>query len=152
MLGLVLPPDVTPEEMKEFADYFSAIGQFLNERGIDIFGDEVISKAINYFSIPLSTKLIKYMRAGRLDLGVNEVLDIIGEIVYVEHLRDYVEDRYKINLQSDVYTKALLSALTEWHTEMMILAKRQAPYEEGYRATMRIVKEYWINQPAQGRA
>ena len=152
MLGLILPPDVTPEEMKEFADYFTAIGAFLKERGIDIFGDEIISKAINHFSIPLSIKLIKYMRAGNLGAGVNEILDIINEIMYVENLREYVEDRYHINLQSNMYVQALLSALPEWHNEMMILAKKQASYEEGYRATMSIVKEYWIQQPAQGRA
>ena len=152
MLGLILPPDVAPEEAKEFADYFTAIGAFLSERGLDIFNDEIIAKAINYSSITLTTKLVKHMRAGRLDLGVNEILDIISEIVYVEHLRDYVEDRYKIDLQSDMYVKPLLANLTEWHNEMMILAKMQASYEEGYRATMSIVKEYWINQPAQGRA
>lgn len=152
MLGLVLPLGMEMDEVKEFSEYFEAIGDFLKQRNIDIFGDEVISKAIMYFGVHLTTKLVKHMRAGNLDAGVSEILDIVNEIVYVESVRKYVEDRYQINLQSNLYTQALLSDLTAWHGEMLILAKYQRPYEEAYRATVSMVKEYWIHQPAQGRA
>lgn len=152
MLAMVLPEGLSREETEEFAEYFTAIGQFLHERKINIFTEESLARAISFFSPTLAPKLLNHMRAGSLELGISEVLDIVNEVVFIEKMYKYAKNRYDVDMMTSVYSNAILPDLQAWHQEMMILAKRQASYEEAYRATMRFVKEYWIHQPHKGSA